>query len=50
MQPALIVSLYGGGSMKVLVISKYYIVREALDLFFSKNFKEYKLKVLRELK
>ena len=49
-QPALIVSLYGGGSMKVLVISKYYIVREALDLFFSKNFKEYKLKVLRELK
>ena len=36
--------------MKVLVISKSYIVREALDLFFSKNFKEYKLKVLRELK
>lgn len=36
--------------MKVLVISKSFIVREALDLFFSKNFKEYKLKVLRELK
>src|SRR5699024_7479179 len=49
-QPALIVSLYGGGSMKVLVISKSYIVREAIDLFYSKNFKEYRLKVLRELK
>lgn len=36
--------------MKVLIISKSFIVREALDLFFSKNFKEYKLKVLRELK
>lgn len=36
--------------MKVLVISKSFIVREALDLFFSKNFKEYKLKALRELK
>ncbi len=36
--------------MKVLVISKSFIVREALDVFFSKNFKEYNIKVLREFK
>ena len=48
-QPALILSLYGG-SMKVLIISKSFIVREALKAFFSNNFKEYKLKVLRDIR
>jgi len=36
--------------MRVLVVSKSFIVREALDLFFSKNFKEYKFKGLRHIR
>ena len=36
--------------MKVLVISKSFIVREALDAFFSNNFKEYKFKGFRDIK
>ena len=36
--------------MKVLVVSKSFIFREALSLFFGKNFKEYEIKALRDFK
>ncbi|MFR8871317.1 response regulator transcription factor [Paraclostridium sordellii] len=35
--------------MEVLVISKSFIVREAMDLFFSSRFEDYKVKSLKDL-